>query len=64
MFKLSMGIDIKAASFKLSGRTAMLGAIQIFKQNRVFSWMDTILVPSKRRDVLLEQMQGKDDAEM
>lgn len=50
-------IEMKAVSFKFGGRTAMIGAIQLFKNNPVFSWMDTILAPCKRREIWLQRLQ-------
>ncbi|KAK0714404.1 hypothetical protein B0T21DRAFT_387114 [Apiosordaria backusii] len=49
-------VDIKARSFQFSGRTSMLGAIQVLSKSSVTSWMDGILAPSPRRDSLLSEL--------
>ncbi|CAI4214274.1 unnamed protein product [Parascedosporium putredinis] len=50
------GVAIKAQSFEFSGRTPMIGAIQVLSGSAVTSWMDDILVPSARRDVWLSEL--------
>ncbi|KAF8852889.1 hypothetical protein BDZ45DRAFT_749076 [Acephala macrosclerotiorum] len=51
-------IDITVTTFEFSGRTAMLGAIQLWKKNPVEAWMDNILQPSARRQVWLSYLAG------
>lgn len=51
-------IQITAKTFEFTGRTPMLGAIQLFKGNPVDVWMDGILVASDRRKVWLKKLSG------
>jgi hypothetical protein len=51
-------VAIRARSFRFSGRTPMLGVIQVLKGTAVTSWMDGILAPSSRRAVWLAQLNG------
>jgi hypothetical protein len=53
------GVVIKARGFRFSGRTAMLGAIQLMKSEKLTSWMDGILAPSPRREVWLARLNGE-----
>ena len=50
------GITITLKPFEFTGRTPMLGAIQVFKDNPVHQWMDNILVPSDRRQKWLMRL--------
>ncbi|KAF4629280.1 hypothetical protein G7Y89_g8866 [Cudoniella acicularis] len=52
------GIDISVTTFEFSGRTPMLGAIQLWKQNPIEVWMDNILQPTPRRQVWLSYLAG------
>ena len=58
----SEGVEVRAASFRFSGRTPMLGAIQLFGHG-VSGWMDEILQPSDRRTVWLDKLAGRGDEE-
>jgi hypothetical protein len=49
-------VDIRAQSFKFSGRVPMLGAIQVLKGTGNISWMDGILAPSNRRNQWLADL--------
>jgi hypothetical protein len=53
------GVCINSGSFEFTGRFAMMGAIQIFKDNPVESWMDGILQPCDRRSVWLVYLSGR-----
>jgi hypothetical protein len=53
------GVSIDSRSFEFTGRFAMMGAIQIFKDNPVESWMDGILQPCDRRSVWLAYLSGR-----
>ncbi|KPI45450.1 uncharacterized protein AB675_638 [Cyphellophora attinorum] len=55
------GVDAEVKSFEFSGRSGMMGAIQLFSQSTVTRWMDTILVPHPRREVWLERLTGGTD---
>jgi hypothetical protein len=59
---LSGGTNIKTKSFQFSGRSIMIGAIQVFKKNPVQTWMDEILAPSDRRTVWLRRLKVGDTA--
>ncbi|KAF5336692.1 hypothetical protein D9758_015670 [Tetrapyrgos nigripes] len=50
------GISIETKSFQFQGRVAMFGAVQIFSQTTVFSWMNDILTPHKRRNIWLKEI--------
>jgi len=52
------GISIEAKSFHFSGRTQMIGAIQLFSQTKVASWMDNIIAPCPRRDAWLTRISS------
>ncbi|KAL7896208.1 hypothetical protein HDV63DRAFT_170472 [Trichoderma sp. SZMC 28014] len=52
-------VEIKAWKCQFSGRTAMLGAIQLLKASAVSSWMDQILAPSSRRETWLEKLSSE-----
>ena len=54
-------IDVKATTFEFSGRTAMLGSIQVWKKTPVETWMDDILAPTPRREVWLSYLAGTND---
>ena len=45
------GVSVDAQSFEFSGRTSMVGAIQIISAAPKASWMDDIITPSARREV-------------
>ncbi|KAL6874817.1 hypothetical protein J3F83DRAFT_519664 [Trichoderma novae-zelandiae] len=49
-------VTMKAWRCQFSGRTAMLGSIQMLKTSAVASWMDQILAPSDRRAAWLEML--------
>ncbi|KAK1246308.1 hypothetical protein MKX08_000110 [Trichoderma sp. CBMAI-0020] len=49
-------VTMKAWRCQFSGRTAMLGAIQLLKDGAVSSWMDQILAPSDRREAWLKSL--------
>ncbi|KAK3309841.1 uncharacterized protein B0T15DRAFT_564051 [Chaetomium strumarium] len=55
------GVAVTARGFRFSGRTAMLGAIQLLKEKKATSWMDGILAPSPRREVWLARLNGQTD---
>ncbi|KAL6871755.1 hypothetical protein HDV57DRAFT_272236 [Trichoderma longibrachiatum] len=50
-------VSMKAWKCRFSGRTAMLGSIQMLKTSTVASWMDQILAPSDRRSVWLQMLR-------
>ncbi|KAL7933257.1 hypothetical protein V8C35DRAFT_305336 [Trichoderma chlorosporum] len=52
------GVEAKVQSFEFGGRTAMMGAIQVFSESPNTSWMDTILVPHPRREAWLKRLGG------
>ncbi|EGR47377.1 uncharacterized protein TRIREDRAFT_108683 [Trichoderma reesei QM6a] len=49
-------VSMKAWKCRFSGRTAMLGSIQVLKTSNVASWMDQILAPSDRREAWLRSL--------
>lgn len=53
------GVEAKVRSFEFSGRTAMMGAIQVFSGSGITSWMDNILVPHPRREAWLKRLRGE-----
>ncbi|OBT57607.1 hypothetical protein VE04_01449 [Pseudogymnoascus sp. 24MN13] len=55
-------IDVKVTTFEFSGRTAMLGSIQVWKKTFVETWMDDILEPTPRREVWLSYLAGTNDS--
>lgn len=54
-------IDVKVTTFEFSGRTAMLGSIQVWKKTSVETWMVDILEPTPRREVWLSYLEGTND---
>ncbi|PNP53230.1 hypothetical protein THARTR1_06247 [Trichoderma harzianum] len=50
-------VGMKAWKCQFSGRTPMLGTIQLLKSNTISSWMNQILAPSERREAWLEMLQ-------
>ncbi|KAI1119212.1 hypothetical protein F5Y14DRAFT_125626 [Nemania sp. NC0429] len=54
------GIGADVRSFEFTGRTAMMGAIQILAGNACTRWMDDILVPHARREAWLKCLRGED----
>jgi len=54
------GVEAEVKSFEFGGRSAMLGAIQIFSRSDITSWMDKIMVPHPRRDAWLKRLQGEE----
>ncbi|EFW14639.1 hypothetical protein D8B26_007010 [Coccidioides posadasii str. Silveira] len=55
-------IKVEPRTFVFSGRVAMMGAIQVFKCNPQMSWMDGIIQPCPRRNVLMQGLCGYQDA--
>ncbi|OAQ61026.1 hypothetical protein VFPPC_13197 [Pochonia chlamydosporia 170] len=55
------GVDAKVATFRFSGRTPMLGAVELFKGRGREAWMDLILVPHPRREAWLRVIRGQSD---
>ncbi|KAI1190787.1 hypothetical protein F5B17DRAFT_38908 [Nemania serpens] len=53
------GIGAHVRSFEFTGRTAMMGAIQILAGNACTRWMDDILVPHARREAWLKCLRGE-----
>lgn len=54
------GVHFESKSFEFKGRVSMIGAIQIYKSDPTRTWMDSILVPSQRRDIWLKMLsEGK-----
>lgn len=51
-------VNTEARQFLFSGRTVMLGAIQLFSGSSSSTWMDGILIPHPRRDAWLRALQG------
>ncbi|KAI9766990.1 MAG: hypothetical protein M1840_005949 [Geoglossum simile] len=51
------GVDIKTQAFSFSGRTQMVGAVQMCSARGVTLWMDTILADCPRRQVWLKRLQ-------
>ncbi|KAK4078602.1 uncharacterized protein Triagg1_2933 [Trichoderma aggressivum f. europaeum] len=49
-------VGMKAWKCQFSGRTPMLGTIQLLKSNAISSWMNQILAPSNRREAWLEML--------
>ncbi|KAH8755870.1 hypothetical protein F5882DRAFT_418518 [Hyaloscypha sp. PMI_1271] len=50
------GIGVEARSFHFGRRTQMICAIHSFSGARSRQWMDSIIVPSLRRDTLLDRL--------
>lgn len=59
------GIEISIDTFEFTGRSVMLGAVQIYSNSKITRWMDEILVPHPRRDAFLARLEDPDkfDAE-
>ncbi|RYP49709.1 hypothetical protein DL768_004645 [Monosporascus sp. mg162] len=55
------GVSMEVRGYRFGGRTAMLGAIQLLKSEKVTLWMDGILAPSPRREVWLARLSGETD---
>lgn len=51
-------VNTEARQFLFSGRTVMLGAIQLSSGSSSSTWMDGILTPHPRRDAWLRALQG------
>jgi hypothetical protein len=51
------GVDIKTQTFSFSGRTQMIGAVQMCSTRGVTSWMDTILTDCPRRQAWFKCLQ-------
>lgn len=54
------GIKVEAFSLQFSGRTPLIGAVQVLGGHRVTSWMDGILAPSDRRSVWLQRLASQE----
>jgi hypothetical protein len=54
------GVDAEVKSFEFGGRSAILGAIQVFSKTDIKSWMDNIMVPHPRREAWLKNLQGEE----
>lgn len=53
------GVHFESKSFEFKGRVSMIGAIQIYKLDPTRTWMDSILVPSQRRDIWLKMLRER-----
>lgn len=53
-------VDANIETFEFSGRSGMIGAIQVFSGSEVVCWMDEILVPHPRRDFWLTMLELPD----
>lgn len=53
------GASMEVRGYRFGGRTAMLGAIQLLKSEKVTAWMDDILTPSPSREVWLARLNGE-----
>ncbi|KAL9097524.1 MAG: hypothetical protein Q9165_000420 [Trypethelium subeluteriae] len=51
------GVHIKVRSYEFTGRGTLLGAVQALSNSRTTTWMDGIMVPHARRDVLLRRIE-------
>jgi len=56
MFCKDNGVLAKSNSFRFSGRTPMLGAVQRIGKGKNWSWMDDILAPCYRREVWAREL--------
>lgn len=52
------GVDVRAQSYTLTGRTVMMGAIQCVTGSRSPNWMDEIVAPVPRRNAWLARLKG------
>ncbi|KAK0717654.1 hypothetical protein B0T26DRAFT_829590 [Lasiosphaeria miniovina] len=53
-----VGVEIK--KFEFSGRSYMLGAIQLYSGSQTTSWMDDIITPHPRREAWLRRLFGQE----
>lgn len=51
-------VSVNAKSFRFTGRTAMIGAVQKLSGSHTTTWMDDIISPSGRREVWLKRLSG------
>ncbi|KAK5651035.1 hypothetical protein OQA88_1498 [Cercophora sp. LCS_1] len=51
------GVDVDVRTFKFSGRSIMLGAIQLHSKSNTASWMDDIMTPHPRREAWLKFLE-------
>ncbi|KIK69179.1 hypothetical protein GYMLUDRAFT_638453 [Collybiopsis luxurians FD-317 M1] len=49
-------ISVETKSFQCSGRSLMIGAIQIYSQTTISTWIDSIMVPHTRRNAWLREI--------
>ncbi len=52
-------VEANVKSFEFGGRTAIMGAIQVFSRSTTTGWMDRILVPHPRREAWLRCLRGE-----
>jgi hypothetical protein len=57
----SEGIDINTQGYAFSGRSQMIGAIQVFSGTKVTHWMDSIIVDCPRRQAWLKKLGEKNN---
>ncbi|KAK0672597.1 hypothetical protein QBC41DRAFT_216877 [Cercophora samala] len=50
-------VSIEAKTFRFSGRSVMLGAIQLWSKSSTSSWMDDIMAPHPRREAWLKCLE-------
>ncbi|KAG9235281.1 hypothetical protein BJ875DRAFT_399400 [Amylocarpus encephaloides] len=60
IFCESNGVVMQSASFEFSGRTPMLGAIQILSKTKSWQWMDEIIAPCLRRDAWAQTLSREE----
>lgn len=56
-------VHVEKKSFAFTGRTMLMGTIQLHSENKIKRWMDDILAPHPRRDALLNVLLGTTEAE-
>lgn len=54
------GIRVEGKSFEFSGRSMLLGALQLHSKSKVTTWMDGILARHPRREAFLERLRGNE----
>ncbi|KAK8069017.1 hypothetical protein PG994_005633 [Apiospora phragmitis] len=51
------GTELSTHAFRFTGRTPLVGTVQVMSETPASAWMDTILIPSTRRELWLKRLE-------
>ncbi|KAK7942674.1 uncharacterized protein PG986_011787 [Apiospora aurea] len=51
------GTDVSTHAFRFTGRTPLIGTVQMMSETPASAWMDSILIPCARRELWLKRLE-------